>query len=307
MERVEINMDLPNNPFINSTLGLFDGDIQAAKLRGLDTTIWGSECALTLATIDAMSLNYNLNDIMNSFERWAQNGAYTADGEVRHIGRTTQQALERFAQAQDPFSSGGIADDDNGSGALTRMMPVIFYVYTKYGSDFINDEAAMLILHQVAGLTHNHPRGLMGIGFYAILVGQILDGFDFLNALDRAIGITYEYYAEHAIFMPFLSEFDNLNTPDFMNQSKDDLNVTGYVVQSLEALVWVFLNTTSYQEALDVTQTVPGKPEAIMPLIGSLGAVLYQKHTWPNLTDLLQQNPQLNAILQRGSQSGVFY
>ncbi|MCM0582303.1 ADP-ribosylglycohydrolase family protein [Weissella diestrammenae] len=299
-------MDLPNNPLINSTLGLLDGDLKSQQDHTEGTQVWGSDSSLTLATINALSNGYNLIDIMNEFEKWYAEGKYTANGQIQTIGKTTQGAILRFSENHDPFSSGGIAEDDNGSGALTRMMPVILYLYSQYGSDFINNETAMLTLHQIAGLTHNHPRGLVGIGLYAILIGQILDGFDLEMALDRAVGLAYEYYSEHDIFAEALSEFENLNTPDFVNKPMKELKATGYIVDTLEVITWVLLNTDSYDAAMKLTVEIPGKSHAILPLVGTVAAIIYQQHDYPSDIVTHDMQTELETLLNKAVLSGKF-
>jgi ADP-ribosylglycohydrolase len=302
----ELNMDLPNNPLVNSTLGLLDGDLKSQQDHTEGTKVWGSDSSLALATIKALSNGYNLIEIMSEFEKWHTDGKYTADGVVQTVGKTTNAAVLKFAETHDPFSSGGVEEDDNGSGALARMMPVVLYLYSQYGSEFLNNETAMLTLHQIAGLTHNNPRGLVGIGLYAIFIGQILDGFELESALDRAVGLAYEYYAEHEIFAKALPEYENLNTPDFVNKPMDEIIATGYIVNTLEAISWVLLNTDSYDAAMKLTLEIPGKSHAILPLIGTVAAVVYQKHDYPEDIVTFKMQEKLAILLNNADLSGKF-
>lgn len=299
-------MDLPNNPLINSTLGMLDGDLLTQKHLPLEQRRWSSGSSLALATIDALSKNYDINEIMQAFEAWYKHGKYTVDGKIQPAGKTTKKALDTYLATQDPFSSGGISEDDNGSGALARIMPMIIYMYSRYGSDFVNNETAMLTLHQVAGLTHNYPRGLMGIGLYAILVGQILDGFEFETALDRAVGISYEYYSEHSLFAGFLKELDNLNTPDFSSQPQEALNGSGYIVDTLENLVWILLNTKSYQEAIQAADQVQGPSKKIVAIVGAVAALIYGRPIKADLSSRLEVAPKVKKMLIQASRSGRF-
>lgn len=299
-------MDLPNNPLINSTLGMLDGDLLTQKHLPLEQRRWSSGSSLALATIDALSISYDINKIMQAFEAWYQHGKYSVDGYIQTAGKTTQKALDNYLETKDPFSSGGISEDDNGSGALTRIMPMVIYIYSHYGSDFVNNETAMLTLHQVAGLTHNYPRGLMGIGLYAILVGQILDGFEFEMALDRAVGISYEYYSEHSLFAGYLKELDNLNTPDFSSQPQSALNGSGYIIYTLENLVWILLNTSSYQEAIQAADQVQGPSKKIVTIVGAVAALVYGQPNDAPIIERIESAPDVKKMLIRANQSGEF-
>ena len=100
-------MTLPDNPLINSTLGLINGDLFAQKIIMGDGSQWGSDSSLTLATIASLSNGYILTDIMTQFSYWYTTGAYTADGAPQTAGDVTRLAIENFRQTQDPFTSGG--------------------------------------------------------------------------------------------------------------------------------------------------------------------------------------------------------
>ncbi|MCS8561002.1 ADP-ribosylglycohydrolase family protein [Weissella cibaria] len=299
-------MTLSDNPLINSTLGLINGDLFAQKIIMGDSSQWSSDSSLTLATIDSLSNGYILTDIMTQFTYWYTTGAYTADGAPQHAGDVTRMAIENFRQTQDPFTSGGRDESDNANGALLRITPVVLYLQATYGEDFIKDDPAMLTLHQVGGLTHNHPRSLIAIGLYAMLLNGLLSGMSLPAAFDFAISNSYEYYAKHAVFADELVAFEALNTPDFENMPIESLHASGYVVDTLAATIWVLLNSQNYEDALTLAAGLPGEPTRIMPLVGAVAGLMYHQAqlptTWLNAHELTI----VTRVLEKAEQSGRF-
>ena len=274
-------MNLPDTPLIDSTLGLINGDLFSQKLKNKADMRWGSDSSLTLATIESLSNGYSLTDIMTQFTYWYTTGAYTMDQTPQAVGTVTKRAIEHFQKQQDPFTSGGTFEEDNANGSLLRITPVILYLRAQYGENFTTNDSAMLILHQTGGLTHNHPRSLIAIGYYAMFLNGILSGLSLSTAVEHALSNAYEYYSKHALFASELTALANLNTPDFENTPLSDIVATGYVIDSLTATVWVLLNSHTYVKALSVAAELPGEPERILPLVGAVAGALYGYHALP--------------------------
>ena len=70
------------------------------------------------------------------------------------VGNTTSIALTRFARGTPPLKCGGKAERDNGNGSLMRILPIVFYLRSCYGTDFFEVDEAREIIHNVSALTH---------------------------------------------------------------------------------------------------------------------------------------------------------
>ena len=287
-------MVLPYSPLNNSTLGLVTGDLIAQRQVDGQRTSWSGDSALTLATISSLSYGYNLTDMMDRYLSWYQSGEYTNHAEKPvAVGNTTTFALDKYERTSDPFNSGGREMSDNGNGALMHITPVVLYLRAQYGEDFTSHAPAMLMLHQITGLTHNHPQSLIASGLYAMLVNNLLQNMPLIEAVDQAVSGSYEYYSQHQIFAQFLPAFQALNKPDLKSESADSLRTSGYVVDTLEATIWVILNSTSFESAISLTKTLPGESERIMPLVGALAGILYHQE----FLDAYQTNDKELALV----------
>jgi ADP-ribosylglycohydrolase len=304
-------MSLPDNPLINSTLGLINADLYGQKLNNETALQWGADSSLNLATIASLSNGYNLTNIMDEFEAWYQTGKYTVGlttqgMRAEEISNTTRYALEKFLQTRDPFSSGGQTENDNDNGALMRITPVVMYLQSQYGEDFVSDAPAMLILHQIGGLTHNHPRGLIALGLYALLLNRLMDGLQLQVALDSAIGTAYEYYSGAKVFVDELQSFERLNTPDFGNMPIEDVSASDDIVDTLEAVVWVLVNSNSYQDALNLAAQIKGNPNHVAMLVGAVAGILYGHGQLPKSWLNDSEYSSIKEILEQAADSSQF-
>lgn len=268
-------MDLPDNALKRTTLGLIHADLIVQNMYAQGKRDWRADGSLTLATIAALSRSYNLYTIMERFVSWYRRGTFTALGKRQPVGPVTELALKHYIKNHDPFSSGVVAGQDQGNAALLRITPMVLYLHAEYGPEFVNNEPAMLSLHQVTGLTHNQPLALMTNGFYAMLVNQLLEGQSLQVSFERAISQGYDYYARHHFFAGHLAAFNRLNLPDFKHTPQKDILASDQALDTLEAAIWVVFHSQSYQEALNLTGELGGHPARVLPLVGSLSALLF--------------------------------
>ncbi len=299
-------MQMLDTPLITSTLGLLDGDMRSRQMTDPATNNWGSDGALTLATVASLSSGYNLSKMMTEFTKWYTNGAYSLNHEKLMPGHTTRYALEEYLQAHDPYSSGGRGIHDNGSGALMRLTPVVLFLITQYGNEFYKDDAARLILHQVAGLTHNHPQGLIGAGLYGTFLSLLLTTRNVQDAAEEALAETYEYYSKHTIFANELPAFERLNRPAFVEMSIDALEANGYFISTIESVLWVMYHAVSYEDALTLTRGIAGQSHRILPLVGALAGMYFGVSQLPDYIKNIEKNNVAAQVLERALRSGNF-
>lgn len=93
---------------------------------------WSDDTAMTLATIDSIKNTGEIDysDIANNFLKWFREAAFTANGEVFDIGRTTLHALAKYEEnLSNPTSCGEDSEFSNGNGSLMRILPIAYYCY----------------------------------------------------------------------------------------------------------------------------------------------------------------------------------
>ncbi len=255
-----LRKDLINNPVV-SMKGYGTYDVPEGT--------WSDDTALTLATMDSIINVHGIDyeDMIKRFCDFVNSSEYTATGEVFDIGITTKQALMNYYNNHErPTKCGLSGVNNNGNGSLMRMLPIALYTFY----ELTDDEQVLDIVKKASSLTHAHEFSIMGCFIYVKYVHFLLSGFDKFEALEKVRELNYYKFSEDArrCYKRFLST-------DFYKLDLDYIKSTGYVVDTLEAVIWTFLNTNSFMKAIVGSINLGGDTDTIGAITGSLAGLYY--------------------------------
>lgn len=249
---------------------------------------WSDDSSMSLATIDSFVKRHEFDpeDVMCCFYNWLHNNYYTPHGTVFDCGITCAHSIEAFKSRIPAIKCGRRNETDNGNGSLMRIMPASL-IFALQGGGEINDKNVNFI-HEVSMLTHAHPRSLIGCMFYVILCNEIINNKneDKLFVLQNAATKTFHFYENEAKSCSWYNDlfeeeikkdtYKRLkNAIRFKNLKESDIKSTGYIVDSLEAAIWCFLNTNSYEECVLKAVNLGGDTDTIASLAGGITALFY--------------------------------
>jgi ADP-ribosyl-[dinitrogen reductase] hydrolase len=122
-------------------------------VHGQPAGTWSDDGALTLALLDSLlSAGFDTADQARRYLAWADEGAYTPDGDGRFdIGGATATALGRIRAGIPAESAGGTDERSNGNGSLMRTLPIALV-----GRD-LDDATLVEQAHRASAVTHAHP------------------------------------------------------------------------------------------------------------------------------------------------------
>ena len=240
--------------------------------------IYSDDTSMTVATMAAI-IKYKKIDgkhIMDNFVEWVKNGKYSATNRCFGIGKTTLQAITKYVNAKDYITPSrcGLTDiKSNGNGSLMRMLPIALYTYNKKLSDF---EIAK-ITNEVSSLTHAHEISKIACYIYIKYIHFILEGLSIQDAYKKIKELDYYFYKEEN-----LSNFDRILKINIKNLTLDNLNSSGYVVDTLETVFWLLLNTTSYSQTIIGAINLGGDTDTIAAIAGSIAGLVYGYDSIPS-------------------------
>lgn len=235
----------------------------------IDKGIWSDDTSMTLATMDSISEHPKIDyyDMADKFCSWINESKYTATNEVFDIGITTKYALMRYWNDKiDATKCGGNSISENGNGSLMRMMPIAFYCYYKE----LDDDAIYEIVSHVSSITHAHEISIMGCYIYVKYFIYILNGNDKKTSLKYIRNQDYKWFKEETI-----NEYHRILKDNIKDLDIDDISSTGYVVYTLEAVLWTILNTDSYNQAIIGAINLGEDTDTIGAITGSIAGLLY--------------------------------
>lgn len=216
---------------------------------------WSDDTSMALATLESIGRRpaIDYSDIMMNFADWYFRGRFTARGSVFDVGGTTRRAIQRFRRGVKPLECGDLGEH-NGNGSLMRILPVVFVPHSF--KDVIN----------VSKLTHAHDISIFACLIYVATVEELLTGIEKKQAVQNGLN-----KIEHALYIPV--EYASLRFIESF--SRDAIKSTGYVVDTLEAALWCFLITASYQDCVLTAVNLGDDTDTVAAVAGGLAGVYY--------------------------------
>ena len=247
---------------------------------------------MTLATADSLGLGVvNYADMMDKFLAW-QKGAYTVDGYFGS-GRTVRTALKNYESGMLPLESGSAEENFNGNGSLMRIYPAVIYNIQ------LNNLQDTTIMDNIGKLTHAHPISIIACGVYGFIVRDIMQNkSNSSENVANAVGLALQHYGTK--YPEHIATFDRLSKPNFKDIKEENIGSSGYVMDTLEAAVWCYLNTDNFEDCVLKTVNLGGDTDSTASVAGSLAGIAYGKKSIPkDWMEGLRGQDQLNGIFEK--------
>ena len=252
---------------------------------------WSDDTSLTFITVESLLERggLDLDDLAQRFWSWLKKGSFTPWGKAIGVGRATREALERYAKGIAPLQCGGRGERDNGNGGLMRILPVVLWYLRAEQETFLKQ------IHHACALTHAHPRSLLACGLYGLIFKALLRGKTKVQAVAWAYQEALRTYQE-GMFLKELKHFTRL--PRLEGLSEEEIRASGYVVHALEAACWVFVHTSSFEEAVYKAVRLGEDTDTTAAIVGGL-AGFYYAYVPPKLVNTLVQRDLLEEKAAR--------
>lgn len=230
---------------------------------------WSDDTSMTLAIMNSIinAKSINVNDIADRFLKWFRNAEYTATGNVFDIGRTTLQALAKYELKIDIANKCGENNKfSNGNGSLMRILPIAYYCFYKH----LNNKEVLKIVSDVSSITHRHQLSILGCYIYVQFAIELLKGKYCKVAYKNIKKLDYTNFAKEIV-----NKYERILKKDISKYKLEEIKSTGYVVDTLEANLWVFMNTKTYNEAIIGAINLGGHTDTIGACTGGLAGIYY--------------------------------
>lgn len=247
--------------------------------------------SLTLASLDSVieCKGYNLNDIADKFVEWFDNGKYTPFGTAYDVGFGCADGIRTYKYYKNPKTSGSARDKNNGNGSLMRIMPICLYAYGLQKRVCTSDNEVIQMIHEVSGITHRHLRAQMACGLYFFMVKSILDnieygkGLSLKDCLQQGIDAGLKYYGNDIRNLTEIAHFSRLfDLNELMNTSDDEIETSGYVIDTIEAVVYNLITTGSFEDCLLQAVNMGRDADTVGAIAGGLAGLYYGYDSIPN-------------------------
>ncbi|WDF47630.1 ADP-ribosylglycohydrolase family protein [Chryseobacterium sp. KACC 21268] len=231
---------------------------------------WSDDSSLTLCLSEVLTKGYDLEKIGQSFVKWVKYGHWTAHGRLFDIGGTTRHSIARLIKGESAKFSGNIFEEDNGNGSLMRILPLAFYLKNEE-----NIETLYLTVKEVSSITHGHFRSVFACFIYVLFAIELING----KSKKEAFEYMQKQALEYAVFQEFnpkeVELFEKVLNNDISTFPEDVIKSSGYVLHSLEASFWCFLNSESYSEAVLKAVNLGEDTDTTGAITGGIAGIYY--------------------------------
>ncbi|MCF0227096.1 MAG: ADP-ribosylglycohydrolase family protein [Methanobrevibacter sp.] len=226
---------------------------------------FSDDSSMTLATMASIVNNNGeivYEDIMNEFIEWWQNSKYTQYDNTFDIGNTTSVALYNYMKGANVFDCGLLGDRDNGNGSLMRILPLAFIKDIDYKT-----------IENVSGLTHGHPRSKLACVFYVEFAKSILNDND--KSIKEHVSIASDKIKDYYKDSNEIKKFKRILDGSIFDDDIDTIKSSGYVLSTLEAVIYILGNTNSYKEAVLGAVNLGSDTDTVGAISGGIAGLFY--------------------------------
>ena len=219
--------------------------------------------ALCLATSLVELRRFNLQDQMERYCRWAEQGYLSCTGQCFDIGRTVAAALRRYRASGHP-EAGATDPQSSGNGCIMRLAPVPMF--------FFPDESAA-VHHSAASsrATHASVECVEASGLLGGILVRALAGASKQEVLcgSRATAMRSENLVAIA-------------RGEYLSKPASEIRGSGYVVECLEAALWSFARSDSFEAAILQAANLGDDADTTAAVCGQVAGAYYGESAIPS-------------------------
>jgi len=199
---------------------------------------------------------FDLHDQIRRYLMWRDHGYMSSNGKCFDIGLTTAAALERFSITGNPLA-GSKSPQSAGNGSIMRLSPVLIR--------YQDCPALALTMAQESSKTTHQARECLGA---CHLLGQVL-----LRALKSCSKA--EMLEPMEIHAGYSQGLTRIASAQYRRMARDQVMSSGYVVETLEAALWCFWNTSSFPDCVLMAANLGDDSDTTAAVAGQIAGAHY--------------------------------
>ena len=202
-------------------------------------------------------------DQLSRYVRWKRKGHHSSTGRCFDIGGTVMQALARFERFSEPYA-GSTDPNSAGNGSIMRLAPVpLFFVH--------DPELAIANAALSSRTTHGHPEAVDACRYLAALIVGALQG----RSKEDLLLVRFSPLPGLWTDEPLVPAIARVANGSFLQENPPVIRGDGYVTRSLEAALWAFANSTSFEEGALLAVNLGEDADTTGAVYGQLAGAYY--------------------------------
>lgn len=217
---------------------------------------WTDDTSMALCLADSLLAvaGFDPLDQMERYYRWADSGYNSSKAEAFGLGKTVLRAFVQFRKTGSAYS-GPVDEKWSGNGSLMRLAPIPIFYHRCV-------EQTRHFAAMSSQVTHGSEACLAACAAFSEILHNALWGKS-KEALFIASGHRIE---------AFLAGY---GIGEFRTKTANDVKGSGFVMDCLEAALWAFWSTDSFEEAVLAAANLGDDADTTAAVCGQLAGAFY--------------------------------
>jgi ADP-ribosyl-[dinitrogen reductase] hydrolase len=233
-------------------------DMVGGGVFGLPAGAWTDDTSMALCLASSLVERggFDAADQMERYWRWVDEGYLSSTGRCFDIGNTVHEALRRFRRTGEPFS-GSTNPQAAGNGCIMRLAPVPMFYHP--------DRRAVLDFSgESARTTHGAVECVEACRLFGGILHRALAGDD-----KEAILLA------HGVDDATSPAIRSIARAEYRPKGEQEIHGSGYVVKSLEAALWCFWHSSSFEAAILKAANLGADADTTAAVCGQVAGAYY--------------------------------
>jgi ADP-ribosyl-[dinitrogen reductase] hydrolase len=253
---------------------------------GLEPGQWTDDTSMALCMAESLLAcgGFDAHDQMERYVRWWRDGHLSSNGTCFDIGNTVSAALSKFQRTNEPLA-GSEDPRSAGNGCIMRLAPAPMYFSS-------TPEKALTLSAESSRTTHGAVTCLDACRYFGGLIIGALEGESKQTLLSERYTPVDGFWRS----APLCSELDEIACGSFKDKEPPEIVGNGYVVKSLEAALWAFHKSSSFEEGCLLAVNLGNDADTTAAIFGQVAGAFYGIEGIPRswceklaLADLIQR------------------
>lgn len=228
---------------------------------------WTDDTSMALAMAHSLLLTHrnDLQDQLTNYWLWHKTGRFSIKGYCFDIGNTTANAIHKWSRSHSPYS-GSTNEKTAGNGSIMRLSPIVIWNMDKPVS------IAVVEAIETSRTTHRAADCLTGVALMAHIVHSLINGASKKEALNP----------KRLLKLSLSKGIKEVARGLYRNYDFDQVYGTGYVVDTLEAALWAFWHTDTFEDGLLKVVNLGQDSDTTGAVYGQIAGAYYGLGAIPN-------------------------
>ena len=212
--------------------------------------------ALCLATSLITRNEFDARDQMERYCEWMDRGSLSSTGDCFDIGGTVASALRRFQQNGDPYA--GSSDPQSaGNGCIMRLASIPMFFFPDL-------DAVEIYSAKSSRTTHGATECLDACRLFGRVIVRALLG---MPKEEVMLADSDTFFGAEKI--------EAIARGMYLEKPAAEIRGSGYVVESLEAALWCFAQTETFEDAILMAANLGDDADTTAAVCGQVAGACY--------------------------------